>query len=402
MMKYKNKISSSDRFFSLLLSAILFIAGGAFSLTGQEDSWDEGTEEKEEKDTGKKEKEEKKAEKKEKKEKNKDKKAKKERKTKLDAKSGTKKEKKEKKGKKKRSNSNKNWRPVAGKKDEYTFHGKTLQIADFVKDMMVKVPAGEFLMGSPATEKGRGKDERQHKVKITRDFYISKYEVTQDFYLAVMGRRAYTPAHKGKDRPMENITWSQALTFCRELNKLEIAPEGYFFFLPTEAQWEYAARGGAKGTNTLYAGSNKIDEVAIYSGNGADYTRDTDKVGEKKANSLGIFDMSGSVAEWCFDWYAPYRASKNPLTDPWGPRQNKLAPYTTKVLRGGNWHSPAEDCRVAARTPAPRGVGLRCGIRLVLIQPPGKKAAAPAPSAASAAPAAPASKQAKQAKKAKE
>ncbi|MBO5761396.1 MAG: SUMF1/EgtB/PvdO family nonheme iron enzyme [Lentisphaeria bacterium] len=376
MMMKKIGILNDRRFFSLFLSGILFFTAGNLFLTGQEDDWDEGTEEKEEKKTAEKEKEEKKEDKKEKR-KGKEKIGKKEKKTKLDAKGGTKKDKKD-KNKSKKKRSNKDWRPVAGKKDEYEFKGKTLKIADFVKDMMVKVPAGEFLMGSPADEKGRKKDERQHKVKISQDFYISKYEVTQDLFLAVMGRRAYLPMHRGKSRPMENITWDQALAFCRELNKLDIAPEGYFFFLPTEAQWEYAAKGGAKGGNTLYAGSNNIGDVAIYSGNGENYVSDSNEVGGKKPNSLGLFDMSGSVAEWCFDWYAPYRSGKTPLSDPWGPRQNKRIPYTRKVLRGGHWNTPAADCRVAARTAAPKGVGMKCGIRVVLVKPPAKKAPAPA------------------------
>lgn len=361
---------------SLLFLAYLLPFSLTPSVSAQEADWDSESEESgesEEKAPAKKEKkEEKKEEKKSDKKEKKDKKSdKKEKKTKLDGKKAKKSDKGKKEKKKRKSRIR---RQGIGTSDEYMFKGKTYKVADYVKDMMVKVPAGEFVMGSPVGEKGRNRDERQHKVKISQDFYIGKYEVTQDFYLSVMGRRFYTPVYRGESRPMENITWRQALGMCRMLNKLNIAPEGYFFFLPTEAQWEYAARGGAKGEKTIYAGSNKLDDVAIYAANGGDFTSDSDEVGTKKPNSLGIYDMSGSVAEWCFDWYAPYPNRKDPLVDPWGPRQRKYAPFTRKILRGGHWNSTASDCRVASRVAYPSGAGLRCGIRLVLIKPPAKKA----------------------------
>ena len=308
--------------------------------------------------------------------------SKKEKKSKIGKSSSGKKAKKEKKetpARDRRSHNQKKGFHGESAREEYEFNGKTQKVADYVKNMMVKVPPGEFLMGSPADEQGRGKDERQHKVKISEEFYIGKYEVTQDFYLAVMGRRNFSPLHYGKNRPMENVTWTQAVVFCRELNALEIAPEGYYFCLPTEAQWEYAARGGDKGSDTMYAGGKNIDDVAVYADNGKDYTRADDKVGQMKPNALKIFDMSGSVAEWCLDWYAPYPRTKEVLADPRGPRREKYSTFTTKVLKGGNWSSPAADCRIAARVGRPMGSGLKCGIRLVLVRIPGSKSAAPAP-----------------------
>ncbi|MBR2364912.1 MAG: formylglycine-generating enzyme family protein [Lentisphaeria bacterium] len=377
-----------------MFSGILLAAVFAFSLfppsvTGQEENWDDGTEEavpagKEtnNEDAGNGEKTDKKADKKSDKKSDKGskktKKEKKEKKTSI-GKSGGKK-KKDKKDKKS-GNTEKSHRiardrrhGAAGRRDEYEFAGKQQKVADYVNTMMVKVPAGEFLMGSADDEKERYTDERQHKVKITQDFYIGKYEVTQDFYLAVMGRRAYNPVHRGKDRPMENVTWFQAIEFCREMNKLDIAPEGYFFFLPTEAQWEYAARGGDKGKKSIYAGGDKIDDVAVYEENGSRFTSREDSVGQKKANSLSLFDMSGGVAEWCYDWYAPYPPDKEEgiHVDPRGPKQKKYSRYTLKVTRGGHWGSPAADCRVAARGKNTAGSGFRCGFRLVLIQPPVK------------------------------
>ncbi|MBO4304089.1 MAG: formylglycine-generating enzyme family protein [Lentisphaeria bacterium] len=306
----------------------------------------------------------------------------KDRKTKIGKSSGSKKAKKEKKeapARDRRSHNQKKGFHGDGTREEYEFNGKPQKVADYVKNMMVKVPPGEFLMGSPSDEPGRGKDERQHKVKISEEFYIGKYEVTQDFYLAVMGRRNFNPLHYGKNRPMENVSWAQAVAFCRELNALEIAPEGYYFCLPTEAQWEYAARGGDKGSDTMYPGGKNIDDVAVYSENGKDYTRADDKVGQMKPNALKIFDMSGSVAEWCLDWYAPYPRTKEVLVDPRGPRREKYAAVTMKVLKGGNWSSSAADCRIAARIGRSMGTGLKCGIRLVLVKIPGSKSAAPAP-----------------------
>lgn len=258
---------------------------------------------------------------------------------------------------------------------EYSFKGKIYKVKDYVKDMMVKVPAGEFLMGSPANEEGRSASERQHKVKISKEFYIGKYEVTQDFYYSVMGRRGVSCVYRGESRPVENISWRQALEFCKTLNRAKIAPAGYYFFLPTEAEWEYAARGGAKQEKFLYAGGNNIEDVAIYSDNGKNFTKSNNEVGGKKPNSLGLYDMSGSVAEWCWDWYAPYPRTKAPLVDPRGPKQKRFGSYNKRVVRGGYWCSFAENCRVAARGAMSPGFGIHCGMRLVLIKPSAKKKA---------------------------
>ena len=298
----------------------------------------------------------------------KDKKDKKDKKSKKDKKKDKKdkKDKKEKKDKKDKKKSSDKGKKGAG---EYTFKEKEYKVADYVKDMMVKVAPGEFIMGSPASEKGRARDERQVKVKITKEFYIGKYEVTQDFYNAVMKKKAVLSAHRGKNRPVDNLTWKDAVEFCRTLNAMKIAPEGFFFFLPTEAQWEYAARGGAAnaGKYTLYSGGNEVEKVAVCGEDSKEFTSESDEVGEKAPNALGLFDMSGSVAEWCYDWYAPYPRSKTPLTDPWGPGQKKYSPYTLKVVRGGSWGSSPAACRNAARLGQSRVSNVRTGVRLVLV-----------------------------------
>ena len=133
-------------------------------------------------------------------------------------------------------------------------------------------------------------------VKIEeKNYYIGKYEVTQAQWKAVMGNN---PAHfKGADRPVECVGWFDAMDFCKKLNDMRLAPAGYKFSLPTEAQWEYAARGGNKSKGYEYSGSNDITEVAWYSKNSGGQTH---PVGEKKPNELGLYDMTGNVHEWCF------------------------------------------------------------------------------------------------------
>ena len=158
-------------------------------------------------------------------------------------------------------------------------------------------------------------------VKIEeKNYYIAKYEVTQAQWRAVMGNN---PAkYKGADRPVEQVSWNDAMEFCKKLNDMGLAPAGYQFSLPTDAQWEYAARGGNKSKGYEYSGSNDIKEVAWYDDN-SDATHD---VGTKKPNELGLYDMSGNVWEWCLDARGSHR-----------------------VLRGGGWSNYADRCRVAFR-----------------------------------------------------
>ena len=201
----------------------------------------------------------------------------------------------------------------------------SVDLGEGVKMQIVLIPAGEFLMGSPSTEKERGSDEGpQHKVRITKPFYIGKYEVTQEQWEAVMGNNP--SRFKGAKNPVENVSWNDCQKFINKLNS--IVPDGGFR-LPTEAEWEYAARAGTAtrfywGDDTNY---RKIDRYAWYNKNSGGRTH---PVGTKKSNSFGLYDISGNVWEWC--------------SDPKGPDSDN-----SRILRGGSWGGNGGLCRSANR-----------------------------------------------------
>ena len=206
-------------------------------------------------------------------------------------------------------------------------------ISDFE---MILVEAGTFTMGCTPEQYEHCSDNESpaHRVTITNDFYIGKYPVTQRQWVSVMGSN---PSYFSGDdlRPVENVRWSDVQIFITTLNRLS----GKNFRLPTEAEWEYAARGGVKSMGYRYSGSNNIGDVAWYvvrdryggwnAGGNNDGT--THRVGGKKPNELGIHDMSGNVWEWVNDWYGDYPAE--PQTDPIGPLSGR-----SRVLRGGPWN----------------------------------------------------------------
>lgn len=197
---------------------------------------------------------------------------------------------------------------------------------------MVHVEGGSFQMGASDTEP----DEKPlHDVKLS-DYYIGQTEVTQDLWQVVMG---HNPSHfiEGK-RPVETVSWNDCQAFIAKLNLLT----GNNFRLPTEAEWEYAARGGKKSKGYMYAGSNNVDDVAWHDGNSGD---ETHLVAHKQANELGLYDMSGNVWEWCQDWYDGDYYGKSLSTNPC----NNTSAYS-RVLRGGSWLSSARDCRVSYRS----------------------------------------------------
>jgi len=218
---------------------------------------------------------------------------------------------------------------------------------------LCKVPKGSFPMGSPTTEAGRGMDEAQHMVTVTSDFWMADSEVTQRQWQSVMGT---TPSHfKGNDLPVEMVSWFDTVTYCNELSKKEKLPQCYQingttvgwadgvkctgYRLPTEAEWEYAA-SPATGTRTLYAGADTPDAVAWHSGNAGNTTH---AVKTKTANGRGLYDLSGNVWEWVWDFYqGNYEAL--PSTDPIGPPMG-----ANRVLRGGAWSVTATGARVAER-----------------------------------------------------
>jgi len=204
---------------------------------------------------------------------------------------------------------------------------------------MIYVQGGTFQMGT------NDYDNKKpiHTVTLS-DFYIGKYEVTQNEYERVMGTN---PSYfKCSDCPVENVSWNDAVEYARKVGKR----------LPTEAEWEYAARGGNKNNNYKYSGSNSLDNVAWYNDNSGSKTH---SVGTKQANELGIYDMSGNVWEWCNDWYGSYSISSQ--SNPQGPTSG-----SSRVVRGGSFDYDGFNCRVGNRslyTPVDRDG--RGGFRVV-------------------------------------
>ena len=206
---------------------------------------------------------------------------------------------------------------------------------------MVYAPGGTFLMGSPLSESGRDNDEGPQSNATVPSFYMSKYEVTQTQYQAVMGTNP--SSFKGDDLPVDSVTWNDAVEFCRKLSRAV----GRDYHLPTEAEWEYASRAGTTGP---YAGN--IDALTWYSANSGSRTH---PVGQKQPNGLGLYDMYGNVWEWCQSKYKPYPYN---ATD----GREDLQGTDVRVLRGGSWESSVNSCRSAYRrrvVPDVRSIGFR-------------------------------------------
>ena len=231
----------------------------------------------------------------------------------------------------------------------------------------VRIEAGTFLMGSPADKESRDDDETLHQVTISRPFYLGKYEVTQAQWRAVMGDSPSFFRNCGDACPVECISWEEVATFIDELN----ARTGVTTYrLPTEAEWEYAARTG---THTTYHFGDAESELCQYA-NHADSSTDLEwrnttcsdgvatgpaPVGSYQPNAWGLYDMHGNVWEWVADWYGDYPAAS--VTDPQGPPSG-----TSRVRRGGGWRSTADSCRSVNRAryaPGDRNISL--GFRLV-------------------------------------
>ena len=223
---------------------------------------------------------------------------------------------------------------------------------------MIKVEGGTFTMGATA-EQGDDADDWErpaHQVTLS-DYYIGQTQVTRALWTAIMGSN---PSYfKGDNLPVEQVSWEECQTFIKKLNSL-LSKElgGKRFALPTEAQWEFAARGGNQSKGYKYAGSNNIDDVAWYKNNSGD---DLHPVAQKQPNELGLYDMSGNVLEWCHDWYGRY--SSDAQTNPQGPADGE-----ERVSRGGGWCDFAKDCRVSYRYgSAPSDGDNIFGLRLCLI-----------------------------------
>ena len=215
---------------------------------------------------------------------------------------------------------------------------------------MLWVPADTFTMGSPTTEAGRQSDrEDEHNVSLTKGFYLGKYEVTQAQYEAVLGTNPSEFNATGNgNRPVEKVSWTEAVAFCTQLTTQEQAagrlPAGWAYVLPTESQWEYACRAG---TTTAYSWGNTIASSNANWNHGADLNQTVD-VGQFSANPWGFFDMHGNVWEWTADWYQAAYPTGNPVADPSGP-----ASGSHRVLRGGSWDHDGTLLRSAKRRNYP-------------------------------------------------
>ena len=233
---------------------------------------------------------------------------------------------------------------------------------------MVYVEGGTFQMGATSEQFDSFSDEYPvHSVQLS-SFYMSATEVTQAQWQTVMGTTILQQVNKyypddgdglpddfvGPDCPMFCVSWEEAQVFCRELSRLT----GRTYLLPTEAQWEYAARGGQKSSFTPFAGSYSVDAVAWYELNSFEHPH---LVGERRSNELGLYDMSGNVWEWCSDWHGDY--SSDYQFDPIGPLSGDR-----RVIRGGSWDKLGYACRVAARGSfPPYSVDPEIGFRVVCI-----------------------------------
>ena len=228
----------------------------------------------------------------------------------------------------------------------------TIPVKNGISIDMVRVEAGTFTMGATREMENPYNDEKPtHQVTLTNDYYIGKYEVTQALWQAVMGNN---PSYfKGDNLPVENVSWKDCKKFISKLNRIT----GKKFRLPTEAEWEYAARGGKKSRGYQYSGSKNISDVAWYDGNSGNRTH---AVGSKQANELGIYDMSGNVWEWCQDWKGSYSSSSQ--TNPTGANSG-----SDRVFRGGGWVRYAGYCRSSCRNiDSSDGHSYDLGLRLVL------------------------------------
>ena len=241
---------------------------------------------------------------------------------------------------------------------------------------MVKVKAGSFEMSAVIRQNVFSSPVRideyevPHHVSLKNDYYIGKTEVTQAQWKAVMNTN---PSHvKSDDLPVDMVTWYDAMSFCDRLNAMGKAPRGWRFTLPTETQWEYAARGGEKSRGCLYSGSNNIDEVAWFDrfflsvmrpGAEVPERGKPHPVGEKAPNELGLYDMSGNVYEWCLD--------------DWKRDSSKAVPEFTRanverdwgrVIRGGSWRFSDSQCTVTNRDQRADDLGFDfLGFRLALV-----------------------------------
>ena len=229
---------------------------------------------------------------------------------------------------------------------------------DYTNDIGMQfklIPAGEFMMGSPADDPNtRDNETPRHRVRITKPFYLGIHEVTQAQYEKVMGTNP--SQFKGTSRPVDSVSWRESKRFCATLSEMD---EAYDYRLPTEAEWEYACRAGT--TTPYYCGENLDPGCAWF---GSSSHRRTHPVGEKRKNVWGLYDMHGNVHEWCEDWLKSDYYEHSPSDDPPGPLSG-----SARVHRGGSWYDSARNCWSAVRFGQikPDGRSSRVGFRVVLV-----------------------------------
>ena len=232
-------------------------------------------------------------------------------------------------------------------------------LADYIGMKFTYIPPGTFMMGSPKNERGHEQDEELHQVTLTKGFHMGVTEVTQRQWRKIMGSNPSNFKNCGDDCPVESVSWKDVREFIRRLNKREGTDK---YRLPTEAEWEYAARAGS---TTAFGNGDivvtdcghepNLDRMGWYCGNAGDKTH---PVAGKARNAWGLYDMHGNVYEWCQDWYDDYPDGS--VSDPEGPKRG-----SDRVIRGGSWNDYARDCRSAYRVRLnPGGRDSNVGFRL--------------------------------------
>lgn len=212
---------------------------------------------------------------------------------------------------------------------------------------LVLIPAGEFMMGSPASGTDAENDEKpQHRVGITKPFYLAETAVTHAQWRAVMNKRPWSGQNSvklGADYPATYVSWDEAVEFCQKLS----TQDGREYRLPTEAEWEYACRAGA---TTTFSFGNDDSRISDYAWSGDVFVYGSTKshareVGKKRPNAWDLYDMHGNVWEWCNDWYGDKYYGDSAAADPQGPGFG-----SDRVLRGGGWSNAPAYCRSASRS----------------------------------------------------
>jgi formylglycine-generating enzyme required for sulfatase activity len=227
--------------------------------------------------------------------------------------------------------------------------------------VLMRIEPGKFTMGSPKTETKREEGEDEHVIEIGKAFYMGKFEVTQAEYRAIMDKNP--SRFQGDKLPVETVNWAEAREFCEKLSKKEDKQ----YTLPTEAEWEYCCRAGTK--TAFHFGNAISTEICNYNGNRVYgdgkkgvFRKKTTDVGTFPPNKWGLFDMHGNVMEWCEDWYDENYYKNSPKQDPKGAEKGE-----SRVLRGGSWDTPPEECRSATRGgDTPDGQHNHVGFRVVL------------------------------------